>query len=275
MRDDNDISSNSPGKPDELLSELGSIKELLDEELEQPRAAPATSIEEIGSVEEYLRLKQAADTQGLSIESFMAQQAEELKREGLELVDVDDESIPILDEVVPIDEEEEPESPPQDGDALLMELAEEEGQHAPSTAEATTVEEYFAAVAAAKHREPTPQPFSSEAEPQIPLLDEVVEEEESIALSQKPSLLEEIEALDAIPTLEEVVDEEETAIPVLDELAEETLSNVDEEGVSLDDMQEMVDLIVNRKLQQLRPELEKEVMAELQKLVPISALSKS
>ena len=259
MRDDNDTSSNNTGKPDELLTELDSIKQLLDEELEKPRTAPATSIEEIGSVEEYLRLKQAAAAAGLSMEAYLANLEEEQELEAEDSLEVDEASIPVLDEVIPLDEEE----------------SEEEEQHSPTTSEATTVEEYFAAVAAAKHRpsELSPTIEESEQEAEIPVLDEVVEEEALFEVEEEPPLLDEVEAVDEIPTLEEVVDEVE-AIPVLEELATDAPEMEAEEEVTLDEMQEMVDLIVERKLQQLRPELEKEVMAELQKLLPISALSK-
>ncbi len=261
MRDDNDLSGKHSSSGD-LLNELDSIKELLDEELQQSRAAPATSIEEIGSVEEYLRIKQEAEHAGLGMEAYLAQQ-ESMPEDELELLDDDDEEgLPVLDEVVTLDEEETDEAA-QDGDALLRELAEEE-EHSPSTAGATTVEEYFAAVAAAKQRQSprppiTPRreaPAPTEAEDELPVLKE----------ASTPS--------GTMPLLDGVVSDEE-AIPVLAEVATGTTHEEPGETMSLDEMQELVDLLVNRRLQQLKPELEKEVMAELQRLLPLSALSKS
>ncbi len=258
MRDDIDPFTEKPSSSGELLNELGSIKELLDEELQQRRAAPATAIEEIGSVEEYLRLKQAAEEAGQGIEAYLASQNETAESNAeLELLEDEEDAFPVLDEIVTLDDDEQGESE-LGGDSLLMELAVEEEQP-PSTAEATTVEEYFAAVVAAKHKEHRPSTRSLPKAPEeenIPLLDEVVEPDENIPL------------LDVVTTNEE-------AIPVLADIATDSSAAAEESGMSLDEMQELVDLIVNRKLQHLKPELEKEVMNELQKLLPLSALTKS
>ncbi len=255
MRDENNDTSTEPHSPGELLDELGSLKELLDEQHES--VVPYTSVNEISSVEDYLQLKKQADNAGVGIEEYLNQQAEAAaSSDELELLDEEGDEVPLLDEVFAFEQE-----PDSDGDALLLELAEEE-EHTPSTAEATTVEEYFAAVAAAKHH-----PHAEQAEP--PLLDEVIEVppvDETI-----PVLDEVVSPDEAIPLLDEVV--EDDAIPVLNEVTTQGDTGPEAE-LTLDEVQELVDLIVSRKLQQLKPELEKEVMAELQKLLPLSALTK-
>ena len=269
MSDKHDDPSTEQHSPGELLDELGSLKELLDEEHES--ALPYTSVNEISSVEDYLQLKQQADSAGMDVEEYLHQQAEpqaeEHTVEGLELLDDDDDAIPLLDEVYFIEEESE-----EDGDALLREVAEEEEMHAPSTDEATTVEEYFAAVAAKRPPvvEQEVAPLLDEvvaSEEPIPVLDEVFSAEEPI-----PVLDEVFSTEEAIPVLDEVFSVEE-AIPVLDELAPDSATDA-EEVMSLDEMQQLVDLIVSRKLDHIKADLEKEVMSELQKLLPPSTFTK-
>lgn len=259
MSDNHDDHLTEPHSPGELLDELGSLKALLDEEHES--ALPYTSVNEISSVEDYLQLKRRADSAGMDVEAYLHQQAEpqaeEHTVEGLEPLDDDDESIPLLDEVYFIEDEEEDGG---DGDALLQQVADEEESHIPSTDEATTVEEYFAAVAAAKR--PTEVPHEAP-----PLLDEVVTSEEAVPVLDEVFSIEE-----EIPVLDEVFIAEE-AIPVLDEVAPDS-TTADEEVMSLEEVQQLVDLIVSRKLEHIKGELEKEVMGELQKLLPLSAFTK-
>lgn len=275
MRDDNDHHlSGKKSSADDLLSELDSIKELLDEELQQPRAAAVSEIEEIGSVEEYLRIKEAANAAGLDIEAYLSQQSEEpLHADELELVE-DDDTLPIVDEIITIDEDEdedETEIEDQGGDSLLIELAEEEKSPSPSAA-ATSVEEYFAAVVAAKHQKRA-TPSAAPSALDLAMAATAVE-------IDKPLPDETVEQQNESPLLEEIGETDETSaddgsIPVLAEVA--TGEGVPSAGssISLEDMQELVDLLVNRKLQQLKPELEREVINELQKLIPLSSLPKS
>jgi hypothetical protein len=242
MGDDKDLSTSTDTSAASggLLNELGSIKELLDEELGRERAAPVTSIEQIGSVEEYLRIKQAADSAGLSISAYMEQEEATQNEAELELLEGDDENIPTLDEVVGLDEAE------HDGYSLLREVADEE-ERAP----ATTVEEYFAAVAAAKRGG----------------------EDTSMAVPSAPQAAPHpVDVVPPPPLLDEAANTDDD-VPLLEEVASEAGPATTGGGVSMDEMQDLVDLIVNRKLQQLKPELEKEVMAELQKVLPISALT--
>ena len=218
MSDDNDNLFTEQHSPGELLNELGSLKELLDEELES--VVPYTSVEEISSVEDYLRLKQQAATAELSIEEYLSQQI------TAQPVSDELEVLEIIDEVYSVDDEEK-----IDSDSLLLEIAEEE-ELTPTTAEATTVEEYFAAVVAAKY----PQ---SGVEPEAPVLDEVVETP-AVGKAQ-------------IPVLEEVFTPED-AIPRLDEVVATEHPDDTQNELSLEDMQDLVGLIVNRKLQRLKPE---------------------
>lgn len=270
MSDDTrDTFDTKPPSSEELLDELGSLKELLDEELEN--ATVYSSVDEISSVEEYLRLKQAADAAGIGIEEYLEQQATTASDdETLELLEPGEEEIPLLDEVVEtVSTEPEP--------SLVEEAA---AEHIPTTAEATTVEEYFAAVAAAKHpQRPTTAPLPDNVvEDAIPTLDEVVVPEEAIPVLDEvvaeeddiPLLEEAVADAGEVPTLDEVVPVD-ADIPLLDELVVEESSAI-EPGMSMEEMQELVDLLVNRKLERLKPELEKEVMSELQKLLPLSAL---
>lgn len=255
MRDDSNDSLNGRNSSSgELLNELDSIKELLDKELKQERIAPATTVEEIGSVEEYLRLKQEADSAGVSIDAYLAQQsAVEEPDETLELIEDEEDSSPLLDEVVTLENHEEESK--QDSDALLIELAEERQL---STSETTSVEEYFAAVVAAKHRQAN-QPNEPQARDDVAV---------------PSSSADELNAEEQIPLLDETVGSG-NEIPVLAEVATEDSLDSTEKGISLDEMQELVDLLVNRKLQQLKPELEKEVMSELQRMLPNSTLTNS
>lgn len=267
MSDDNDDLFTEHHTPGELLDELGSLKELLDEEYEG--VVPYTSVSEISSVEDYLQLKKQADSAGMEIEAYLHQQAEaqqtqpvEPDGEVLELLEDDDEAIPLLDEVYLVEDESD-EGGEEDGDSLLLKVAEDEAEepvHPPSTDEATTVEEYFAAVAAKRpHIEPQQTPAQRNkkvtSEEAIPVLDEVFTTDE------------------AIPVLDEVFSADE-AVPVLDEVATDNAFDTDE-VMSLNDVQQLVDLIVSRKLEHLKAELEKEVMGELQKLLPLSTFTKS
>lgn len=258
--------------PNQLLDELGSLKALLDEE--HAPAAPYTSVGEIGSVEEYLRLKQAASAAGLGIDAYLAQRAESSTIDGDEeellLLEAEDVEPTLLDDVVDLDEETG-----HDGDALLLELAEEEEEQ-PASSAALTVEEYFRAVVAAKHRQQPRQvndPVLQEVvesphmEAAIPLLDETVEEEPPATLHAAS----ETEEGD-IPLLDEVISAGDE-IPVLAELAPQE-NDIEQGALSLEEMEGLVDLIVQRKLERLKPELEREVMGELQKLLPLSALTK-
>ncbi|MEN8168830.1 MAG: hypothetical protein ABFS08_01230 [Pseudomonadota bacterium] len=252
MSDDKQDTSTDQRSPGELLNELDSLKELLDEEHES--VAPYTSIDDIGSVEEYLRLKQQAAAAELSIEDYLNQQTA-VASDELELLDNDTDDLPLLDEVYTIEEDE-----PLARNALSPDVAEEEESQTPTAAEATSVEEYFAAVVAAKH----PQQALD------PVVDEVVT---TAAADEAIPLLNEVVHADTIPVLDEIVTSE-AAIPVLDEVAVENSGSAQSE-ISLEDMQELVDLIVNRKLQHLKPKLEQEVMGEIQKLLPLSTFTKS
>ncbi|MDH5784046.1 MAG: hypothetical protein OEZ16_00385 [Chromatiales bacterium] len=229
MREENNHHGSQSDNSGDLLTELGSIKQLLDDELDRPAPLPVTSIEEIGSVKEYLQLKQAAEQAGLSIEAYLAQQHNDESTIELELLDGDEVDLPVLGEVISLDEEE---SSPESHD-LLLEIAEEE-ERLPPVNKATSVEEYFAAVAAAKQRTRTPQPPSTPRQP-----------------------------------LSKIVDDDDE-IPLLDELADDDAAH-STAAMSMDEMQEMVDFIVNRKLQQLRPDIEKEVLAELKRLLSLSS----
>jgi hypothetical protein len=303
--------------PRELLHELGSIKELLDEELlEKP--VPYTSVNDIGSVEEYLRLKQQAAAQGLSIEEYLSRQAATGSDEPEQVADDDDEQemedIPLLDEVSAI-EDDDPLESENDSDSLLLELAEEEEEPDHTRSGSLSVEEYFAAVAAAKR--PSQAAGTTPASPardkviatpnitpifdeSLPLLDDVIDTsgalpplEDMVATEDDFPLLEDVVAVegdfplledvvaaeDDFPLLEDVVSAEEAiplledvvaaegVIPLLDEVAAASPAAM-EEQLSLEELQGLVDLIVNRKLERLKPELEREVMEELRKLLP-------
>jgi hypothetical protein len=84
----------------ELLDELGSLKELLDEEVEQ-NSAPITSVSEIRSVKEYVQLKQEADEAGLSLEAFLQERA--AQTQAPETAPGEEDDIPMLDEVVDLE----------------------------------------------------------------------------------------------------------------------------------------------------------------------------
>lgn len=245
MNDEIQDISEEQHSPGELLHELGSLKELLDEE--HTSVSPYSSVNEIGSVEEYLRLKDEATTANLSIEEFLSQQGtDETIDEELELLEGDDnEAISLLDEVYTVEDEAE-----EDSESLLHQVAEEQQEDAHFAAESSRVEAYFASVAAAKR----PQQNVSAAPSDAPLP------------SSTPVLDEVIHAGESIPALD-AVESSAAHIPVLEEIATDSNSGA-MSAMSLDDMQELVDLIVNRKLQQLKPVLEQEVMGELQKLLP-------
>ena len=93
MSDKHDDPSTEQHSPGELLDELGSLKELLDEEHES--ALPYTSVNEISSVEDYLQLKQQADSAGMDVDAYLHQQTEtpqtEQDIEVLELLEEDDD----------------------------------------------------------------------------------------------------------------------------------------------------------------------------------------
>ncbi len=108
-----------PGKNSDLLDELGSIKELLDEELDNPPSY--NSVAEIASVKEYLRIKKAAEAVNLSVEEYLRQQTETRERsQGRDLHEQSEaaskqvqevaasedheNAIPLLEEVIPSDE---------------------------------------------------------------------------------------------------------------------------------------------------------------------------
>ena len=245
MSDEIQDISEEQHSPGELLHELGSLKELLDEE--HTSVTPYTSVNEISSVEEYLRLKEEAATANLSIEEFLSQQATiEPIGDELELLDDDDgETIPLLDEVYTVEDEAE-----DDSESLLHQVAEEQQEDAHFAAESSRVEAYFASVAAAKRPQQNVSTAPSNENPTpsaIPVLEEVFQAEEPI------SVLDTASSSDEIPVLEDVATENSSS----------TTGTLD-----LSEVQELVDLIVNRKLQQLKPVLEQEVMGELQKLLP-------
>lgn len=150
-----------PANPNELIDELDSIKDLLDDELGNPPSY--SSVAEIASVKEYLRIKKAAEALGLSVEEYLAEQR---------------------------------------------------------TSNATD-------------------------EPEV----------------AKASAQE-----DAIPVLDE-------EIPLLDEDATPYQAGGKEE-MSLDKVRKLVDILVNHRLERLRPQLKKEIMAELQKLLPVGTRKK-
>jgi hypothetical protein len=270
MSDDNDNLFTEQGSPGRLLDELSSLKELLDEEHEE--VASCTPVAETNPAEDDQHRKQQADVTGLNSEP---QNTAPPFSDELEVFDED--VIPLLDEVCVIKTEEE-----VHGDSLPLELADEGKKHIPSTAEATTVEEYFAAVAAARHLpqiETSVPPMLDEEvattdEVIIPILDEVFSPDDAIPLLDDvvttenaiPLLDDLVTTEDAIPLLDEIVTSEEL-IPVLNEAVAEHPAGAPDE-LSLDDIQGLIDLIVNRKLQRLKPELEREVMEELQKLLP-------
>jgi hypothetical protein len=77
----------------ELLDELDSLKELLDEDIENV-SVPAT-VNEIRTVQEYMQFKQEADAAGMTLDAYLAKRSSEQQEE---------EEIPTLDEVVPFDD---------------------------------------------------------------------------------------------------------------------------------------------------------------------------
>jgi hypothetical protein len=324
MSDDNHPTSTKQHPAGSLLDELGSIRELLDDELD--RVVPYTSVDEITSVEDYLRLKQQAAAAGLSIDDYLGRQvtAQPVSEEPEA---IEEEETQLVDELYPVEEELfVSDSPLQDladeedegnDDALdelyateeseLLELAEEMEEADRPDAGSLSVEAYFAAVAAAKRPQQERTATTTEVDEEvgmdetIPLLDEMVEMDEAIPLldevvelDEEVPLLDEVVELDeAIPLLDEVVELDEAiplldeaveldeAIPLLDEVValDEAVPLLDEvataapagaqEPFSREDLQGLVDLIVNRKLERLKPELEREVLDELRKLLSL------
>lgn len=251
MHNDKDPFSVPTHSSGDLLHELDSLKALLDEERPADKTE-VSPVKNIHSVEEYLRIKQAADKAGVSIDAYLARQDEaaDIPHE-LEVLEDDDDSHPVTEEVLALEDEGEP-----NGEALLMELAEKE-ESRPKQAAPTTVEEYFAAVVAAKHRQKHARVASLRT-------GQVAQPHKTTASTDSRDT--------TIPLLSDAVNQGDD-IPLLDEVAPEGDGPAYKVAISVEEMQELVDFIVNRKLQHLKPELEKEVMAELQKLLPISALS--
>lgn len=255
MSDDTQPPSAPGDSPNELLDELDSLKELLEEEAGE--IGHYGSVEEIASVEEYMRLKHLAETEGLGLEEYLQRQAE--KSEELQ-----DDASPHVD------------TEGEYGDGWSLAEAEDAS---------ATVDAYFAAVTADRRRQAGTQHNEETANDEadlVPVLDEVVSEEsqawtETITgdEEQVPVLDEVIppeEADGGIPLLEEVVDAEATT-PAAEQHAQATaVAGRPDESLDLDEMAELVQLIVERKLQRLRPELEKEAMEELKRLLPIAAV---
>ncbi|MCW8918458.1 MAG: hypothetical protein OQL08_06550 [Gammaproteobacteria bacterium] len=234
-----------------LLDELDSIKELLDDELDN--APHYSSVNDIRSVEEYLRLKQLAAGSGLSVDDYLSQQAEarpdnvESKFAIEEAAETDEsEENDETDEIIPFDlyHSNEDAEVADERDQQLPDLNEED-------ARGDTPEE------------PTnPNQVGAATTEDVPLLDEVVTADEPI-----PLLNESVTPEEAIPLLDEVVTPEEATSP----LSEVATQSALDEALSLEELQGLVDLIVERRLERLKPELQREVMAELHKLLPRTA----
>lgn len=158
----------------DLLDELGSLKDLLDEELEA-KSTPPTSVHEIRSVKEYMQLKEEAEAAGISLEEFLTQRAAEAEAGS------EEEAIPMLDEVVELEE--------------------------------------------------------------LPLAE--VEETEAAAVA---------EVEEAIPTLEEVYEVAETAAGG---------------DYSLEEVERMVHQLVSQKLEEMRPQLEKQIFDQVRNMLPV------
>ncbi len=94
MIDDIPSSGDSKQQPDELLDELDSIVELLDEEPEPP---PTVGNE---TEEEYQALQREAEAAGMELDEYMLAQAEETLEELETAAPAEEEAIPLLDEVV-------------------------------------------------------------------------------------------------------------------------------------------------------------------------------
>lgn len=90
----------------ELLTELDSLHKLLHEEHEP--SEPVTSIDEIRSVREYMALKQEADKEGMELDAWLARRAAEQQKVPVEKPSpaTDAEDIPLLEEAVPMPDEE-------------------------------------------------------------------------------------------------------------------------------------------------------------------------
>lgn len=99
-----DLFDNERSAQNALLDELGSLKDLLDEESTESTSMPAT-VNEIRSVKQYMALKEQADKAGLSLDAYLEKYAA-AEEEAITLdggIADDDEDIPTLDEVVPYD----------------------------------------------------------------------------------------------------------------------------------------------------------------------------
>lgn len=82
----------------ELLDELDSLKDLLDEELDE--TTPVSSVSDIRSVKEYMLFKKKAESAGLDLDAYLTQRAEgrlSATKSG------EGNAIPLLDEVVSVD----------------------------------------------------------------------------------------------------------------------------------------------------------------------------
>lgn len=88
----------------ELLNELDSIKELLDDELDHPPSYG--SVADIDSVKEYLRIKKVADAAKLSVEEYLSQHTGTTKSEEQPINEdgASEDAIPVLDDVISTDE---------------------------------------------------------------------------------------------------------------------------------------------------------------------------
>lgn len=82
----------------ELLDELDSLKELLDEEIDDTN--PVASVSDIRSVKEYMLFKQKADEAGVDLETYLRQRAE---GQFSQSENNDESDIPMLDEVFSLD----------------------------------------------------------------------------------------------------------------------------------------------------------------------------
>lgn len=92
-----DIFEQGEGSQNELLNELDSLRELLDEEINS--SAAITSVSDIRSVKEYMLLKQEADKAGVELDTWLAQRGTDQEPPWQE---AEAEDIPLLDEVVEV-----------------------------------------------------------------------------------------------------------------------------------------------------------------------------
>jgi hypothetical protein len=115
---------------------------------------------------------------------------------------------------------------------------------------------------------PTEERISIEAvEEAAPELDEVIE----LASPIEPPAQSRAEASQPeIPVLEEVVfttDEELTAVPELIDVVE-TVGENEEELPGSDEMRHLIEMLVQRRLEKLKPALTEEVLQELERFYP-------